>query len=229
MELKYPKLSSGIKAIYVSWWFSFIGGVFGIACVFLTIFFFHALIGILLATVIGVVVEVVAYVLQIIGLYKASRDEDRYKKVFYMLLTELAFSVGMCIALIIKSNILFMVIGILGGLTCLVLEPLRLCLFVKYTEALVLENGDSRVKGYYKLLRNGMILLYAIAILAGIIMSINLLRLGALAEIATMLCTLAVFVLYAVFLHKTNKFFKTVEKPKPEESFLEFSAEDVSI
>ena len=46
------------------------------------------------------------------------------------------------------------IIGIIGGLTCMVLEPLRLCLFVKYTEELVRENGDAGVDGYYKTIRN---------------------------------------------------------------------------
>ena len=129
MELKYPKISIGIKLMYISWWCTVLGVVVGFVGGFTAIFAGMGLI-ILLELAAGIL-ELLTYGLQLVGLYKAGKDEERYKKPFYMLLAELLIAVAAIAAIVTKSYVLIFVVGFAGGLACAVLEPLRLCLFVK--------------------------------------------------------------------------------------------------
>lgn len=211
MELKYPKLSSGIKLMYASWWCILLGVVVGLVGGFASIFAGVGLI-IFLELAAGIL-ELLTYGLQVVGLYKAGKDEERYKKVFYMLLTELLIAVAAIVVIFTKSYVLIFLVGFVGGLTCAVLEPLRLCLFVKYTEELVRENGNAEVDGYYKIIRNCFFISYGGVIIGSIITALEALTwFGVLLIVAAMFSVIAGYIFYGIFLHKTNKFFKTLEK-----------------
>lgn len=211
MELKYPKLSSGIKLMYASWWCTLLGIVVGLAGNFTAIFAGLGLI-IFLELAAGIL-ELFTYGLQFVGLYKAGKDEERYKTIFYMLLTELLIAVALIVAMFTQSYVLIFFIGVVGGLTCMVLEPLRLCLFVKYTEELVRENGDAGVDGYYKIIRNCFFITYGGIIVGSIITAMEFLSwLGILLIIASMFSIIAGYIFYGIFLYKTNKFFKTLKE-----------------
>ena len=153
------------------------------------------------------------YGLQIVGLYKAGKDKKQYKKVFFMLLAELLIAAAVILATVMQSYVLILLIGVIGGLACAVLEPLRLCLFVKYTEELVRENGDAGVDGYYKTIRNCFFISYGGVIIGSIIMGMEvIIWLGVLLIVVAMFSALASFIFYGIFLHNTNGFFKTLEK-----------------
>ena len=215
MELKYPKISSGIRLMYVAWWCALIGAVAG---------FFIAIVAAFAGTdaallVAGVmelaagVLELGVYGLQLVGLYKAGKDVKRYKKVFFMLVTELVIAVAVIVAIVAQSYVLILLTSFVGGLACAVLEPLRLCLFVKYTEELVQENGDAGVKGYYKAIRNCFFAALGGVIIGSIIVAMEVLSwLGFVLIVVAMFCALATVIFYGIFLHNTNKFFKTLEK-----------------
>jgi len=210
MELKYPKLSSGIKLMYAGWWCILLGIVASLVGGFTAIFAGMGLV-ILLELAAGIS-ELLTYGLQLVGLYKAGKDEERYKKPFFMLVAELIIAVAAIVAIVAKSYVLLLVIGFVGGLTCAVLEPLRLCLFVKYTEELVRENGDAGVDGYYKIIRNCFFVTYGGIIIGSIITAMEFLSwLGILLIIASMFSVIIGYVFYGIFLHRTNKFFKTLE------------------
>ncbi len=211
MELKYPKLCSGIKLMYASWWCILLGIVAGFVGGFAAIFAGLGLI-ILLELAAGIF-ELLTYGLQFGGLYKAGKDDERYKKPFYMLLIELLIAVALIVAMFTQSYVLIFFIGVVGGLTCMVLEPLRLCLFLKYTEELVRENGDAGVDGYYKIIRNCFLAAYGGVILGSIIMALEILMwLGILLIAMAMFSAIGSYIFYGIFLHRTNKFFKTLEK-----------------
>ena len=215
MELKYPKISIGIKLMYISWWCTVLGVVVGFVGGFTAIFAGMGLI-VLLELAAGIF-ELLTYGLQLVGLYKAGKDEERYKKPFFMLVAELIIAVAAIVAIVAKSYVLLLVIGFVGGLTCAVLEPLRLCLFVKYTEELVRENGDAGVDGYYKIIRNCFFITYGGMIIGSIITAMEILSwLGILLIIVAMFSVLACYIFYGIFLHKTNKFFKTLETTEPD-------------
>ena len=93
----------------------------------------------------------------------------------------------------------------------MVLEPLRLCLFVKYTEELVRENGDAGVDGYYKTIRNCFFVAYGGILIGSFITAMEVLTwLGVLLIVASMFSVIAMFVFYGIFLRNTNRFFKTL-------------------
>lgn len=215
MELKYPKISSGIKLMYAAWWCALIGAIVGFVTGIVAAFAGTG-VALLVASVLelaAAVVELVVYVLQLAGLYKAAKDDGRYKKVFYMLLAELLIAAAVIVAALIQSYVLIFLVGIVGGLTCMVLEPLRLCLFVKYTEELVQENGDAGVKGYYKAIRNCIFVAYGGVIAGSIIAALEVLTwMGVVLIIVAMFSALAIVIFYGIFLHNTNKFFKALEK-----------------
>lgn len=213
MELEYPKISTGIKLMYAGWWCTVLGIVIGLVGGFAAIFAGMGLI-ILLELAAGIL-EFLMYGLQLVGLYKAGKEEERYKKVFYMLLAELLIAAAAIMAILTKSYVLIFVVGFFGGLACVVLEPLRLCLFVKYTEELVRENGDDRVDGYYKIIRNCFFIAYGGMIIGSIITAMEMLSwLGILLIIVAMFSVIASYIFYGIFLHKTNSFFKTLEKTR---------------
>lgn len=209
MELKYPKISSGIKLMYVSWWCTLLGVVASLVGGFAAIF---AGVGfVILVELAAGVLELLVYGLQVAGLYKAGKDEVRYKKLFYMLVTELLIAAAVIVATLLQSYVLIALIGIIGGLTCMVLEPLRLCLFVKYTEELVRENGDAGVDGYYKTIRNCFFVAYGGILIGSFITAMEVLTwLGVLLIVASMFSMIAMFVFYGIFLRNTNRFFKTL-------------------
>ncbi len=209
MELKYPKISSGIKLVYVSWWCTLLGVVASLVGGFAAIF---AGVGfVILVELAAGVLELLVYGLQVAGLYKAGKDEARYKKLFYMLVTELLIAVAVIVATLLQSYVLIALIGIIGGLTCMVLEPLRLCLFVKYTEELVRENGDAGVDGYYKTIRNCFFVAYGGILIGSFITAMEVLTwLGVLIIVASMFSVIAMFIFYGIFLRNTNRFFKTL-------------------
>ena len=209
MELKYPKISSGIKLMYVSWWCTLLGVVASLVGGFAAIF---AGVGfVILVELAAGVLELLVYGLQVAGLYKAGKDEARYKKLFYMLVTELLIAAAVIVATLLQSYVLIALIGIIGGLTCMVLEPLRLCLFVKYTEELVRENGDAGVDGYYKTIRNCFFVAYGGILIGSFITAMEVLTwLGVLLIVASMFSMIAMFVFYGIFLRNTNRFFKTL-------------------
>ena len=218
MELKYPKLSVGIKLMYISWWCALIGAVVGFVGGIASAFA-----GAGLAVVVELaagVLELLLYGLQLAGLYKAGKDEERYKKVYYMLLTELLIAVVLIAVMFTQSYVLIFGVGVIGGLVCLVLEPLRLCLFVKYTEELVRENGDAGVDGYYKAIRNCLFISYGGVVIGSIITALEVIQwLGVLLIVVAMLSALACCIFYGIFLHNTNKFFKTLEKAETVNDF----------
>lgn len=223
MDLKYPRISKGIKLMYAGWWCTVLGAVAGLVGGFASIFAGLGLIVFLELAAGGL--ELLMYGLQLVGLYKAGKDEERYKKVFYMLLAELLIAVAAIVAVLTKSYVLIFVVGFAGGLTCAVLEPLRLCLFVKYTEELVRENGDAGVNGYYKTIRNCFFIAYGGTIIGSIITAMEFLSwLGILLIIIAMFSFVASYIFYGIFLHKTNKFFKTLEKARDINEF-SFTAE----
>ena len=198
MELKYPKISIGIKLMYISWWCTVLGVVAGFVGGFTAIFAGMGLI-ILLELAAGIL-ELLTYGLQLVGLCKAGKEEERYKKPFYMLLAELLIAVAVIVAIVAKSYVLIFVVGFAGGLACAVLEPLRLCLFVKYTEELVRENGDAGVDGYYKIIRNCFFITYGGMIIGSIITAMEILSwLGILLIIVAMLSILVVYIFYFCF------------------------------
>ena len=209
MELKYPKISSGIKLVYAGWWCTLLGVVASLVGGFAAIF---AGVGfVILVELAAGVLELLVYGLQVAGLYKAGKDEARYKKVFYMLVTELLIAVAVIVATLLQSYVLIALIGIIGGLTCMVLEPLRLCLFVKYTEELVRENGDAGVDGYYKTIRNCFFVAYGGILIGSFITAMEVLTwLGVLLIVVSMFSVIAMFVFYGIFLRNTNRFFKTL-------------------
>lgn len=209
MELKYPKISSGIKLMYVSWWCTLLGVVASLVGGFAAIF---AGVGfVILVELAAGVLELLVYGLQVAGLYKAGKDEARYKKLFYMLVTELLIAAAVIVATLLQSYVLIALIGIIGGLTCMVLESLRLCLFVKYTEELVRENGDAGVDGYYKTIRNCFFVAYGGILIGSFITAMEVLTwLGVLLIVASMFSMIAMFVFYGIFLRNTNRFFKTL-------------------
>ena len=210
MELKYPKISSGIKLMYAGWWCTLLGAVAGFVGGLAAIFA-GAGFAILVELAAGIL-ELLVYGLQVAGLYKAGKDEARYKKLFYMLVTELLIAVAVIVATLLQSYVLIALIGIIGGLTCMVLEPLRLCLFVKYTEELVRENGDAGVDGYYKTIRNCFFVAYGGILIGSFITAMEVLTwLGVLLIVASMFSVIAMFVFYGIFLRNTNKFFKTLK------------------
>ena len=209
MELKYPKISSGIKLVYAGWWCTLLGVVASLVGGFAAIF---AGVGfVILVELAAGVLELLVYGLQVAGLYKAGKDDERYKKVFYMLVTELLIAVAVILATLLQSYVLIALIGIIGGLTCMVLEPLRLCLFVKYTEELVRENGDAGVDGYYKTIRNCFFVAYGGILIGSFITAMEVLTwLGVLLIVVSMFSVIAMFVFYGIFLRNTNRFFKTL-------------------
>lgn len=209
MELKYPKISSGIKLVYVSWWCTLLGVVASLVEGFAAIF---AGVGfVILVELAAGVLELLVYGLQVAGLYKAGKDEARYKKLFYMLVTELLIAAAVIVAILLQSYMLIALIGIIGGLTCMVLESLRLCLFVKYTEELVRENGDAGVDGYYKTIRNCFFVAYGGILIGSFITAMEVLTwLGVLLIVVSMFSVIAMFVFYGIFLRNTNRFFKTL-------------------
>ena len=209
MELKYPKISSGIKLVYAGWWCTLLGVVASLVGGFAAIF---AGVGfVILVELAAGVLELLVYGLQVAGLYKAGKDEARYKKLFYMLVTELLIAAAVIVATLLQSYGLIALIGIIGGLTCMVLEPLRLCLFVKYTEELVRENGDAGVDGYYKTIRNCFFVAYGGILIGSFITAMEVLTwLGVLLIVASMFSVIAMFVFYGIFLRNTNRFFKTL-------------------
>lgn len=209
MELKYPEISSGIKLVYVSWWCTLLGVVASLVGGFVAIF---AGVGFVIFVELAAgILELLVYGLQVAGLYKAGKDDTRYKKVFYMLVTELLIAAAVIVAILLQSYVLIALIGIIGGLTCMVLEPLRLCLFVKYTEELVRENGDAGVDGYYKIIRNCFFVAYGGILIGSFITAMEVLTwLGVLLIVASMFSVIAMFVFYGIFLRNTNRFFKTL-------------------
>lgn len=220
MELKYPKLSSGIKLMYASWWCSLLGVVLGLVSGLIALVVTESLLIALAAS--GL--ELVMYVLQVIGLHKAGKDDKRYKKPFYMLVTELAFTVILLAVLWVESFVLLILLGIIGGLTCAILEPLRLYLFVKYTEDLVQQNGDAGVSGYTKTIRTCFIICYGGILIGSFITGMEILTwLGILLIAIAFFSALALFIFYGVFLHNTNAFFKTLEKPAETTPWDEFN------
>ncbi|MBP3578940.1 MAG: hypothetical protein J6K15_12590 [Lachnospiraceae bacterium] len=209
MELKYPKISSGIKLIYVSWWCTLLGVVASLVEGFAAIFAGGGFV--ILVELAAGVLELLVYGLQVAGLYKAGKDEERYKKLFYMLVTELLIAATVIVAILLQSYMLIALIGIIGGLTCMVLESLRLCLFVKYTEELVQENGDAGVDGYYKTIRNCFFVAYGGILIGSFITAMEVLTwLGVLLIVVSMLSVIAMFIFYGIFLRNTNRFFKTL-------------------
>ena len=222
MELKYPKLSVGIKLMYASWWCALIGAVAGFVGGIASAF---AGIGVaLLAAVVleftVAILELVVYGLQVAGLHKAAKDAGQYKTVFHMLVTELVISAVLIVVLLIQSYMLLIVVGVVGGLICAVLEPLRMCLFVKYTEELVQENGDAGVKGYYKAIRNCFFIALGGILVGSVIDALEVASwIGFLLIVVAMFSALACWILYGVFLHNTNKFFKTLEKTEAVHDF----------
>ena len=216
MELKYPRLSVGIKLMYVSWWCALIGAVVGFVGGMASAFAGVASGSLLVVSVLELavmLVEFLVYGLQLAGLYKAAKDAKQYKKVFFMLVAELLIAVAAFAAVLSLNYVLMFGVGIIGGLICAVLEPLRLCLFVKYTEELVQENGDAGVKGYYKAIRNCIFVSLGGVIIGSIIAAAeSLFWLGLVLIVVAMFSALAVLILYGIFLHNTNKFFKTLEK-----------------
>ena len=227
MELMYPKLSSGLKKMYASWWLALLGGIVGII---ISIISAVTLTGeSLFATMATSVVEIVVYALQVAGLYQAGKEENRYKKVFFMLVTELIIAVVLLVAVFTEAFLLIALVGVIGGLACAVLEPLRLCLFVKITEELVQQNGDAGVAGYYKAIRNCFFFCYGGILIGGIITGLEVVEwLGVLLVVAAVLCSLAVCFLYVFFLHNANKFFKTLEKPKNAEQWEESNSDYIN-
>lgn len=209
MELKYPKISSGIKLMYAGWWCTLLGVVASLVGGFVAIF---AGVGFVIFVELAAgILELLVYGLQVAGLYKAGKDDTRYKKVFYMLVTELLIAAAVIVAILLQSYVLIALIGIIGGLTCMVLEPLRLCLFVKYTEELVRENGDAGVDGYYKTIRNCFFVAYGGILIGSFITAMEVLTwLGVLLIVVSMFSVIAMFVFYGIFLRNTNRFFKTL-------------------
>ena len=212
MELKYPKISIGIKLMYASWWCALLGVVAGLVGGVAVATFAEAGIVILLELAAGIL-ELLMYGLQIVGLYKAGKDKKQYKKVFFMLLAELLIAAAVILATVMQSYVLILLIGVIGGLACAVLEPLRLCLFVKYTEELVRENGDAGVDGYYKTIRNCFFISYGGVIIGSIIMGMEIIIwLGLLLIVVALFSALALFIFYGIFLHNTSKFFKILKE-----------------
>jgi len=217
MELKYPKLSSGIKLVYASWWCMLLGAIVGLVGGIATLS--AEAVVIVFVELAALVLELLVYGLQVPGLYKAGKDDARYKKLFFMLIAELLIAVAVFAAVLSLSYELIFWVGVIGGLACAVLEPLRYGLFVKYTEELVRENGDAGVAGYYKAIRNCFFICYGGIIIGSIITAMEFLGwLGVLLIIVAFFSGLAVFILYGIFLRNTNRFFKDLKQTEQDTS-----------
>ena len=83
MELKYPKVSSGLKLMYASWWLALLSGIasFIVGIISAVTFTEEGV----FVTLLSAVAEMVVYALQVAGLYQAGKEEKRYKKsLFYV-------------------------------------------------------------------------------------------------------------------------------------------------
>lgn len=221
MELKYPKISSGLKMIYASWWVEFLGGLLGAALTFMA--FVTGMGGLLgsLGSLITLAIDVVFYVLLIGGLYKASKEEKKYKKVLFLFIATFAFSMLMLVPIVETNLVWTMVLTIL----VMLLESVRICWFVKITEELVDKEGDAGVAGYYKVMVGCYIGVGTATIcetLAAVVPALDVIE--GLMAIVMMICGVVAGILYILFLHNTNKFFKTLEKPKSADPWEEFSS-----
>jgi len=222
MELKYPKLCSGLKMMCASWWISIAGSMLGgmlSAVIALIIVLYESMIAVIAAFVVLFAIEIAIYGLQVAGLYKASKDDSRYKKLFYMLVTELGASGMICVSLLAKSRVLLIVTVLIGALICIVFELLRFFLFVKYTETLALANANKGIKGFYKAMCIISLACFITLIMACILMATeSMIWLGGFFMFLAMIYELAVFVLYIIFLHKAINIFKKLEKRKEEDA-----------
>ena len=205
MEWKYPKIRSGMKLVYASWWLEFLTGILE------TIFNFALAQGNggLFGTILTLVFGMVVYVLLIAGLYQAKKEEQGYKKVLYLLLAELIVAVVTVSLDVENMMILFIVLTLLTAL----LETLRICLFVKVTEKLVDREGDAGVAGYYKVIKVCYIVIYLGTTLTTLGIFVPFLeKIANVLIIPVMLCSLAAGVWYVLFLHNVTKFFHSYKK-----------------
>ena len=224
MELKYPRISSGIKFIYASWWCSLLSVVAGIISTMLAWSAMRSNMDVWIA----MGLETVLYGLQVVGFCRAAKEDKRYKRVYYMLVAELIIAAVVLVVTIMQYYLLFIICGIVGGLVCAVLEPLRLYLFVKYTEDLVQQNGDAGVNGYTRVIRNCYIICYGGVFAGGFVTGMeSLFWLGMILVIAAVFSALALYIFYGIFLCKTNDFFKKLEKTERNTSWEEFNSQQL--
>lgn len=209
MELKYPKISSGLKMMYASWWVKFIGGLLEAALSLMTAV---TGMGVLLSFLISLVIDGIVYVLLIGGIYKAGKEEQRYKKVLLLYIAAIAAGLLILVPVVQTNLVCAMVLAIL----VMLLEGVRICLFVKITEELVKKEGDAGVAGYYKVMVGcyiGVGIATICETLSAVVPALDAIE-GVMA-IILMICGAIAGILYILFLYNTNKFFKTLEKPKP--------------
>lgn len=223
MELKYPKIASGLKLIYMSWWVGFLGGIVEIILGIVLAFFLLPGIYLMLVLVGSSLFELVIMGMYMVGIYRAGKEERRYNKVLILKIAEIAIGLLSILFVVCGIDILLVLLALPICLFVLIAEPLQLCWLIKFTEELIDQEGDAGVSGYYRFIRGCIVVTYGVFFVHLFFFGYAGLP-GILCTILILVIYLVVTVLYVIFLHNATRFLNRLEKFKSDDSWEKFNS-----
>lgn len=214
MNLKYPKIKTGLNFVYISIWLGVAGKLFTKAFAYaeavLEISFISEWMELIMA--------LIASVVMIVGVYIASKDEKRYRIVFLVALAELAMSFvyGM------SSASTRLVVIVIAGVISMLAALLRYWLICRVTVNILQKEGNENIakKG------TGAGICYAVLYGCNVLVLILSLLdkgeiLGTWLVFPASVASVAGWILYVIFLHQTTDFFEKLSEDEMREIFHE--------
>lgn len=205
MNLKYPKLKTGLNLVYISIWLGIAGKMLAKAFAYAEEILEVSLIS---GWVEGIM-ALIASVVVITGIYIASKEEKRYRIVFFIAIAELvvSFVYGMSAAL--ESLVIVVCFGVISMLIALA----RFWLICSITAKVLKEEGAETIAKKGNWIGICYSIVYGYSILILLLTLVNAVGiLGTWSMLIMVAASVAGWILYVVFLHQATEFFEKLEK-----------------
>ena len=213
MNLKYPKLKSGLNLVYASVWVGLAGKMFSKAFVYA-----ESILGMpLFGEWAEIIAAFVASIMLIIGMYKASKEVNNYRKVFAVAATELVLSFVYVLSSAFESLLLIVCTGVIYMAVALA----RMWLLCETTANVLKEEGEEKLAQRSKWIGICYSIVYGYTILTLLLTLVDAAGMMVVVTLLVPIATIAGWILYITYLHRATEFFeelKVEEQEVPEES-----------